>query len=49
VLFDTFNEVELNRKGMASERLISVRAFIYVIAGHLNHHRYILKERYLMI
>ena len=47
ILFDTFNDVELNRKGMASERLVSVRAFIHVIAGHLNHHRYILKERYL--
>lgn len=46
-LFRTFNEVELNRKGMASDRLISVRAFVYVIAGHLNHHRYLLKERYL--
>lgn len=46
-LFRTFNEAELNRKGMASDRLISVRAFVYVIAGHLNHHRYLLKERYL--
>ena len=46
-LFRTFNEVERNRKGMASDRLISVRAFVYVIAGHLNHHRYLLKERYL--
>lgn len=47
ILFDTFNEHELNRKGMASGRLISVRAFIHVIAGHLNHHRIILQERYL--
>lgn len=47
VLFDSFNDTELHRKGMASERLVSVRAFIHVIAGHLNHHRYILKERYL--
>ncbi len=47
ILFDTFSEIELNRKGMASERLISVRALIYIIAGHLNHHRSILKERYL--
>jgi len=47
VLFDTFNENELNRKGMASDRLISVRALIYIIAGHLNHHRIILQERYL--
>lgn len=47
ILFDTFSETELTRKGMASDRLISVRAFIYVIAGHLNHHRIILQERYL--
>lgn len=47
IFFDTLNETELNRKGMASDRLISVRAFIYIIAGHLNHHRIILQERYL--
>ncbi|MBL1409697.1 DinB family protein [Sphingobacterium faecale] len=47
ILFDTFNEHELTRKGMASDRLITVRAFIYVVAGHLNHHRIILQERYL--
>lgn len=46
-LFETFDEAELNRKGMASDRLISVRAFLYVIAGHLNHHVNILKTRYL--
>ncbi len=47
VLFQTFNEIELTRKGMASGRLITVRAFLYVIAGHLTHHRIILRERYL--
>lgn len=47
ILFDTFNDHELARKGMASDRLISVKAFIYVVAGHLNHHRIILQERYL--
>ena len=46
-LFETFNEIELTRKGMASGRLVTVRAFLYVIAGHLTHHRIILKERYL--
>jgi len=46
-LFNTFNETELNRRGLASDRLISVRAFLYIIAGHLNHHRNIIKERYL--
>ncbi|GHE40502.1 DinB family protein [Sphingobacterium griseoflavum] len=47
LLFDTFNETELARKGMASGRLVTVKAFMYVIAGHLTHHRIILKERYL--
>ncbi len=45
LLFDTFNETELARKGMASGRLITVKAFLYVVAGHLTHHRIILKER----
>lgn len=47
ILFASLNEHELGRKGMASERLISVRALLYVIAGHLNHHRNIIQERYL--
>lgn len=47
LLFDTFNETELSRKGMASGRLVTVKAFLYVIAGHLTHHRIILQERYL--
>lgn len=46
-LFNTFNEAELSRRGLASDRLISVRAFLYIVAGHLNHHRNIIKERYL--
>lgn len=46
-LFSTFNDIELNRRGLASDRLISVRAFLYIIAGHLNHHKNIIKERYL--
>lgn len=47
LLFKNLNETELQRKGMASGRLITVKAFLYVIAGHLMHHRIILKERYL--
>jgi len=47
MLFKHFNDHELARKGIASERLISVRAFLYIIAGHLNHHRNIIRERYL--
>lgn len=46
-LFENFNDAELDRKGMASERLISVKALLYVVAGHVNHHRIIIQERYL--
>lgn len=47
ILFRTLNEKEWERKGMASERLLSVRALAYIIAGHLNHHRSMLTDRYL--
>ncbi|WP_028296491.1 DinB family protein [Olivibacter sitiensis] len=46
-LFETFGRTELARKGLASDRLISVKAFAYIIVGHLNHHREILILRYL--
>lgn len=47
IFFQTLNELELERKGMATGRLVTVKAFLYVIAGHLTHHRLILQERYL--
>ena len=46
IFFQNLNDVELERKGMAAERLTSVKALLYVIAGHLNHHRIIIQERY---
>lgn len=45
-LFESLNEVELDRKGVASGRDITVRALLHVIAGHVEHHIQILKERY---
>ena len=35
------------RKGIASNNEVSVRALVYMCAGHLEHHLRILKERYL--
>ena len=35
------------RNGMASDHRFSVRAFPYIIAGHLVHHATLLRERYL--
>lgn len=47
-LFEHFNEHELSRRGMAGERLVSVQAFLYIIAGHLNYHQNIIRDRYLV-
>lgn len=38
---------ETSYTGEANEVVFSVRALIYILAGHLNHHLAILKERYL--
>lgn len=46
-LIKTLNETELSRTGIASTMTISVRALIYILAGHVNHHRRIIEERYL--
>ncbi|MEQ1924240.1 MAG: DinB family protein [Pyrinomonadaceae bacterium] len=35
------------RMGTASNNLISVRALVYIMAGHVKHHVNILQERYL--
>jgi len=47
LLIESFRENELMRSGLAGERLVSVRALLYMMAGHLNHHRNIINERYL--
>lgn len=47
-LFKSLNEEELNRKGnMAINRQATVRAMLFIVAGHINHHIQVLKERYL--
>lgn len=46
-LFKSLNDHELDRSGTASERQISVRALLFVIAGHVIHHTGIIEERYL--
>lgn len=45
-LFESLNEVELDRSGTASGREVTVRALLHIIAGHIEHHIYILKEHY---
>ncbi|WP_411273354.1 DinB family protein [Daejeonella sp.] len=46
-LIKSFTEEEVSRTGISNNSPISVRALIYILAGHLNHHRKIIEERYL--
>jgi hypothetical protein len=46
-LFRSLTEQELDRMGVASERPISVRALLFILAGHIMHHTMVIKERYL--
>jgi uncharacterized damage-inducible protein DinB len=46
-LFKSLKEEELNQMGNASNRDISVRALLFVLAGHITHHTQIIKDRYL--
>ena len=41
------DESLLSFKGIANKQTINARALLYIIAGHLNHHRRIISERYL--
>lgn len=46
-LIKSFNDEEVQRRSLANGSPISVLALIYILAGHLNHHRSIIEERYL--
>lgn len=46
-LFRSLTEEQLNRKGIASGNPATVRALVYMVAGHELHHLGIIKERYL--
>jgi hypothetical protein len=46
-LVKSLNEEEIARSGSANGSPISVLALIYILAGHLNHHRKIIEKRYL--
>jgi hypothetical protein len=46
-LFNNLPAEAWARTGIASEKLFSVRAIAFIIAGHLTHHVDILKTRYL--
>ncbi len=46
-LIRSLKDIEINRSGISNEKPISVRALIFIMAGHVNHHIAILKQRYL--
>jgi uncharacterized damage-inducible protein DinB len=45
-LFKSLHDEELNRSGTASGKQMTVRALLFIIAGHIIHHTSIIKERY---
>ena len=45
-LFRSFPEAAWERRGVASHREVTVRALLFITAGHQMHHRAILEERY---
>ncbi len=46
-LFDGLDAATHERRGVANGTLISVRAMGWVIAGHVEHHLSVIRERYL--
>ena len=46
-LFASFNADEAARRGTANKLPVSVRAIIYITAGHAAHHLGILRDKYL--
>lgn len=46
-LIEALDDVALARKGTASEQPVTVRALVWIIAGHAAHHVRITAERYL--
>lgn len=45
-LFNSFTKQQIRRTGMANEATLSVRALVYIIAGHECHHLNVLKDKY---
>jgi uncharacterized damage-inducible protein DinB len=45
-LFRSFGDEVWDRRGVASQKEITVRALIFITAGHQIHHRAILEEKY---
>ncbi len=46
LMFRALDEAAWARRGMASDKEVTVRALAYIIAGHELHHRRIFQQRY---
>lgn len=46
-LLQSLNEEELSRFGTANGNQITVKALVYILAGHVMHHKKVIVERYL--
>jgi uncharacterized damage-inducible protein DinB len=47
LLLSSLDEEALRQRGNANGSEVTARAIAYIIAGHENHHRRLIKERYL--
>jgi uncharacterized damage-inducible protein DinB len=47
LMLQSFDEDQLNARGTASNKSITVNAIAFIIYGHLLHHKKIIEERYL--
>ena len=47
LLIQNFSDEMIDRKGNANDFFFSVRAIIYIIAGHVEHHMNVIKSKYL--
>ncbi|MEP0369106.1 MAG: DinB family protein [Cyclobacteriaceae bacterium] len=45
-LIETFTEDILSREGVASGKTFTVRALVYIIPGHFQHHMNVLRNKY---
>ena len=46
-LFNSLTAEEMERRGVANNSPLSVRALLFILAGHMKHHVGVLMERYL--
>ncbi|MBL7731159.1 MAG: DinB family protein [Chitinophagaceae bacterium] len=47
IMFRSFDKQQLDSTGIASGKSVYVLGLGYIIAGHVNHHLNVIKERYL--